>query len=248
MFYVGDSHDKARSSPIVYCGQENNTAQSILGAYNKSQVYIGDADNKATLLDKARYQLIYELDGGKQGGNQRTSMVYGDYYTLGYKEVPIKEGYRFIGWKLINGEDCGWYCGNKCFPEIRWYHYGDITFIAQWEYITFNITYDLQGGIANGDLPTTYITDDNNTFTPCSISKLGYDFIGWSPENIPPKTEGDIHFIAQFKPHEYTIEYDLIKVIRKILITVKRNIAVQQLLLSLGINLQVGINLFLKAT
>ena len=55
----------------------------------------------------------------------------------------------------------------------------DKTYTANYQINTYNITYELNGGIANN--PTTYTIEDNITLK--NPTKTGYTFIGWKVNN-----------------------------------------------------------------
>ena len=74
-----------------------------------------------------------------------------------------REGYQFNGW-------------NKAFPITM--PAEDLTITAQWTVNQYTITYDLDGGTAEGN-PDTY-TVETDAFTLKNPTRPGYTFTGWS--------------------------------------------------------------------
>ena len=82
----------------------------------------------------------------------------------------------------------------------------------------YSITYELDGGAVVGN-PATYSTD-TATFVLAHPVKEGYTFFGWTGSNgtIPQKmvtieqgSQGNLTFIANWKPENYRVSYDLIQ-------------------------------------
>ena len=127
---------------------------------------------------------------------------YGD--TLLEPEEPSKPGYIFKGWYLDDGTE---YDFNTPIT-------GDITINPQFEIITYDITYNLNGGNANN--PTTYTVEDEIRLN--NPNKIGYAFSGWTGTGLAEKTENVIidkgstdlrQYTANYVPIQYTISYEL---------------------------------------
>ncbi|MDE6667074.1 MAG: InlB B-repeat-containing protein [Clostridia bacterium] len=121
---------------------------------------------------------------------------------------PTKTGYDFIGW-LVNGEDCGidYTIGNGCT--------GSLIIEAQWQEVSYNITYNLKGAINSEEFPTTYTVSSEDKHIPMPIYR-GYHFIEWKDSNgeslgaeyvIPSGSHEDIELTAHRENNEYTIYY-----------------------------------------
>ena len=82
-------------------------------------------------------------------------------------DTPVKSGYTFAGWYL--GESRFGF--NTAITK-------DITLTAKWTVNQYTITYDLNGGTAEGN-PDTY-TVETDTFTLKNPTRPGYTFTGWS--------------------------------------------------------------------
>lgn len=80
----------------------------------------------------------------------------------------------------------------------------------------YKIEYNLDGGILEGEYPTTY-TMENSLITLKNPTKTGYDFIGWTTEGeqtpqmtvtIPKGSIGNKSYIANWTPKQYTVTID----------------------------------------
>ena len=85
----------------------------------------------------------------------------------GAPDTPVKSGYTFAGWYL--GESR--FNFDTAITE-------NITLTAKWTVDQYTITYDLNGGTAEGN-PDTY-TVETDTFTLKNPTRPGYTFTGWS--------------------------------------------------------------------
>ena len=79
---------------------------------------------------------------------------------------PTRPGYDFTGWSTT--------LPVKMPAE-------NMTVTAQWVVITYNITYDLNGGTNHSDNPTTYTVESTITLKAPTLS--GYYFAGWTGSN-----------------------------------------------------------------
>ena len=98
----------------------------------------------------------------------------------------------------------------------------NITHTAQWTPITYNITYDLDGGSVVTANPTTY-NIETETFTLINptlndTSRPGYNFVGWTGSNgIAPETTitiaqgsmGDKSYTANWSEYQYALTINL---------------------------------------
>lgn len=80
--------------------------------------------------------------------------------------------------------------------------------------ITYNITYNLNGGTVSSANPTTYYVNSNN-FTLNNPTKVGYDFTGWTGSNgtttqktvtISKGSTGDKSYTANYVEKRYNIQ------------------------------------------
>ena len=103
------------------------------------------------------YKLTFDVDGNLTEKNFK----YGESVTA--IENPTKVGHTFVGW-------------SEELPETM--PANDITVEAKWEINSYDITYDLAGGVNNSENPTTY-TIESGLITLKNPTREGYTFVGW---------------------------------------------------------------------
>ena len=126
-----------------------------------------------------------------------------DYGTPITAPTLTREGYQFNGW-------------DKAFPTTM--PAENLTITAQWTVNQYTITYDLDGGTAEGN-PDTY-TVETDAFTLKNPTRPGYTFTGWSGtgltgENnltiaIPKGSTGDRSYTAHWR-YNSNYSYYIIK-------------------------------------
>ncbi|MBQ7089343.1 MAG: InlB B-repeat-containing protein [Clostridia bacterium] len=116
-----------------------------------------------------------------------------------------REGYTFAGWHDEQGNPM----------TDTWQYLEDQTFSAQWDPLSYNIRYELDGGVNHPSNPSSYIFTDFVTLQPAS--KAGYTFQGWYTDpdfnnpitNIRNQTE-NYTLYAKFEPNRYLLTLDTI--------------------------------------
>lgn len=106
----------------------------------------------------------------------------------------------------------GWYNSDVKYESGVWKTPSDVTLTAKWTVITYNISYDLNGGTASNR--STYTVDD--TFTLNNPTKIGYTFVGWtfSDQSVPQLTVTisdeieDKSFTADYQANDYLVSFD----------------------------------------
>ena len=145
-----------------------------------------------------QYTITFDTDGGSEVAP--ITQDYGSAITA--PAAPTREGYTFTGW-------------DKTIPATM--PAGDMTITAQWTVNQYTITYDLDGGTAEGN-PDTY-TVETDAFTLKNPTRPGYTFTGWSGTGltgednltvtIPKGSTGDRSYTAHWSLNTYSITYDL---------------------------------------
>lgn len=152
------------------------------------------------------YPITYDLDGGSVSENPESYTVEMEDLVL---NQPVKDFYEFAGWIVNNTGD------PVMTGVIPSGNTGEMSFKAVWRPVDYTITYDYDGGSAEGN-PASY-TVETETFTVNAPEKTGYSFTGWvNEDNNPVETStietgshGDLYFKAQYSPVDYTITYEL---------------------------------------
>lgn len=181
---------------------------------NEDKYNSGTSDEYFTITETAisdnmgvtECSITYNLNGGSFDSMQ---IIPDSYNILSSTDTvlptPTKEGYNFGGWYTS-----------------PFYYYTEVTSIpagssqdyslyAKWEIITYNITYELNGGTISESYATTYTIEDSITLpTP---TRDGYDFIGWDENatifaEIPTGSTGNRQFTAAWAEQVYSITYN----------------------------------------
>ena len=145
-----------------------------------------------------QYTITFDTAGGSA-----IAPITQDYGTaITAPAAPTREGYTFTGW-------------DKTIPATMPAH--NMTITAQWTVNQYTITYDLDGGTAEGN-PDTY-TVETDAFTLKNPTRPGYTFTGWSGTGltgednltvtIPKGSTGNRSYTAHWSLNTYSITYDL---------------------------------------
>ena len=153
------------------------------------------------------YTVTYDLDGGTLASvNPETYKVTTPAFTL---NNPTKTGYRFVGWTGTGLTTATEYV------TVPRGSTGNRAYTATWAPVEYSIFYYLGGGQA--DNPSKY-TIETETFALNEPTRVGYEFTGWTGDNVPVQQKtvlitkgntGEKSFTAHWLVKEYTIGYDL---------------------------------------
>ena len=145
-----------------------------------------------------QYTITFDTAGGSA-----IAPITQDYGTaITAPADPTREGYTFAGW-------------DTAIPATMPAH--NMTITAQGTVNQYTITYDLDGGTAEGN-PDTY-TVETDAFTLKNPTRPGYTFTGWSGTGltgednltvtIPKGSTGNRSYTAHWSLNTYSITYDL---------------------------------------
>ncbi len=151
-----------------------------------------------------QYTISFESNGGTT-----VSAITQNYATdVTAPEAPAKNGYNFAGW-YTDAALTKAYTFTTMPAE-------DITLYAKWNIVTYDITYNLDGGTNHRNNPSTYkITSADITLgTP---TKTGYTFGGWYTDSactqsitkIANGSFGDVELFAKWTATVYTVTYNM---------------------------------------
>lgn len=145
------------------------------------------------------YTITYILNGGENGeGNPATYMK--DTATFKLSE-PNRKGYKFKGW---TSEELGIGTANKSVTIYQGSE-GNITLTAEWEIVTYKITYILNGGENSVENPDQYFMSENDIML-YDPTRSGYIFDGWLEGNIiESNSSGDLTFTAMWTAITYEL-------------------------------------------
>ena len=151
----------------------------------------------------------YTITMDLNGGSGETTLLY----TVEDEEfalpTPTRNGYEFVGW---TGEGIIMPQLNVTIPTGST---GNKAYTANWKVIEYTITLDTNGG--PNVSPIKYTVEDS--FTLPYPLRPGYEFAGWTLDGsgmLPATTliiyygtTGDLHYKAEWRLAEYTINMDL---------------------------------------
>ena len=128
--------------------------------------------------------------------------------------TPTRTGYTFDGWKVTTAG--GNWDENTTHKSASVGKYGNVTFTAQWTRITYNISYNLDGGTVATENKLNY-TVETETFTLTNPTKTGYTFAGWTGTGlteatktvtIPKGSTENRSYTATWTANTYTVSFD----------------------------------------
>ena len=145
------------------------------------------------------YNITYNLDGGVNNETNPSTYTVEDEVVL---SAPTKEGYAFLGW----------YVNDELVTKIAKGTTGDLELVAAWQAGSYNINYQLDGGINNETNPSVFTAEDEVELN--APTKVGYNFLGWYLNDelvnkIPVGTNGDVTVVAKWETVSYNITYNL---------------------------------------
>ncbi|MDY3907631.1 MAG: InlB B-repeat-containing protein, partial [Candidatus Enterosoma sp.] len=163
----------------------------------------GDVTLKA-IWNVQSYEIVYDGLEGTTNPNPTSYTIESETITL--NPLTGRNGYTFKEWIDIN-------TGAKV-TEITKGTTVDLTLIATWELVEYNITYKGIDGLNNYNNPKTYNYESAIIFK-APAEKDGYIFAGWLGSDgqpvayINPLTiTGDLVLTADWQPRVYIITYE----------------------------------------
>lgn len=150
-------------SGLITLKEPTRVGYTFVGWYNGEQLVTTiDSNTLENISLTAKwtvnsYKLTFDVDGNLTEKNFK----YGESVTA--IENPTKVGHTFAGW-------------SEELPETM--PANDITVEAKWAINSYDITYDLAGGVNNSENPTTY-TIESGLITLKNPTREGYTFLGW---------------------------------------------------------------------
>ena len=170
---------------------------TFLGWYENSKLVEHVQNKNYNLIAvwvKNLYTINYNFDGGMTDSEYTIYFTDGDVITL---PEPIKQGYLFAGW----------YENDTLVSDPT--EYRDYNLKAIWVQKTYNITFDLNGGVSDELFTSFNASEDVVLPIP---TKVGYNFIGWfDGNNLVTKLENrDYYLVARWQlPNTLIINKDI---------------------------------------
>ena len=156
-----------------------------------------------------KYTITY-LDTKLITGTKNT-FVYakGETYV---QSVTYDKNYDLINYERTGYAKTGWFNGDENFDGGIWNLTNDVTLYADWQIVTYNITYVLNGGDTIGENPTEYTIESQDITLADPTGK--HTFIGWYKDEalkekitvITNRSFGDITLYADWQ-HETATDW-----------------------------------------
>ncbi|MDE7395535.1 MAG: InlB B-repeat-containing protein [Clostridiales bacterium] len=151
------------------------------------------------------YNVFYNLDGGTNNVANTATYTAGTGLTLA---DPTRTGYTFDGWYDAESG------GNKM-TAISDTETGGVTLYARWSVATYEITYNLDGGVNDAANKATYTYGEG--FTLADPTREGCIFVGWydaehggnEVTEISDVQAGNVTLYARWNGPTYTVSYVL---------------------------------------
>ena len=175
-------------------------------------VYFGDAPyNYVTECDANIVKVTYNANGGATSCTNTTTDKTEDFTVC--SSAPTRDYYTFAGWLCSADDEV--YAANATIDADA--IDADFTLTAQWTPVTYNITYELDGGTNNVGNPATYnVTTATITLQDPTKGHDRFDgwydngsFTGDAVTSIPVGSHGDITLYAKWATrHEIVFDAD----------------------------------------
>jgi len=152
--------------------------------------------------NKVNYSISYNLNGGSISG-QKTSYDVEQSFTL---STPTRSGYTFAGWTGSNGNT------KQTSVTVPKGTIGNLNYTANWNTISYSISYNLNGGSISGQ-KTSYNIEQS--FTLPTPTRTGYTFAGWTGSNgnskqtsvsVAKGTTGNLSYTANWNINTYAVD------------------------------------------
>ena len=174
-----------------------------------SSAHVWDKDLDSTLYahwTPIEYEVKFDGNNATSGEMDNQSFVYDVAQDLS-ENTYLRTGYSFVGWNTKADGTGQSYVDKESVLKMTPSQGNVVTLFAQWNPVSYTITYDLNGGINNANNPDTYTILDSITLN--NPVREGYSFAGWSNNGkIDAGTTGNLSFVASWTANSYTVTFD----------------------------------------
>ena len=214
---VADDELTATYDAVYTLPTPERTGYDFAGWYQSDVLYQGneiwqmtDALSLTARWTPIVYTVTYHTIEGSDGVGQNpvSFTVENDTITL---NAPTKAGYDFLGWTWEGQAE------PQLTAAIPAGTHENQVFTANWQAISYTITYTLNGGTNAEGNPATF-TVESEAFTVAAPARTGYTFTGWTWEGqtdpqpsvtVAAGTHEDKTFVAHWQAISYTVTYTL---------------------------------------
>lgn len=175
---------------------------AIILSITFTSAYFSTNSNIVNTYKTEDYKFNINGSGGVFGNN--VVVVSNGTTTL---PTPTRNGYTFLGFSETPSGSVKYSTSISNVENIN-----DKTLYAKWEIITYDISYNLNGGSISNN-KTSYNVEEN--FTLPNPTKTGYTFTGWTGSNgstpqkdltISKGTTNNLSYAANWQVNSYTVD------------------------------------------
>lgn len=117
-----------------------------------------------------------------------------------------RTGYTFAGWNTEANGTGTKYTDKQSVSNLSSTDGGSVTLYAQWELVTYKITYDNLKDATHTNPATYNINTETITFAAPTTKPTGYTFANWTPASIAKGSTGDVTVTANWTASTSTVE------------------------------------------
>lgn len=183
---------------------------------------IGDRSYVAT-WEANPYQVAFDANGGDGGTMANQNFVYDTAQKL-TENAFTRTGYTFTGWNSKADGTGTPYADKQEVVNLTATRDAVVTMYAQWQPITYNVSFDKNGGTGTDMIDQKFIYDTAQPLFENAYTRKGYNFKEWttkadgtgdkftdkqSVKNLSATQDEVVTIYAQWNAINYTIAYDL---------------------------------------
>ena len=213
IYYANYYSDKSFITIVnLSTGKTLKARTTCSSSYNKVEFYASVGDVIEIVIEKnsssSEVRVYFE---GFTVKTAATALVYskGETYV---QSVTYDKNYDLINYERTGYAKTGWFNGDEKFDGGIWNLTDDVTLYADWQIVTYNITYVLNGGDTIGANPTEYNIESQDITLANPTGK--HTFVGWYKDEalkekitvIANHSFGDITLYADWQ-HETATDW-----------------------------------------
>lgn len=178
------------------------TIVAVFFSINETLAYYNTNDSISNLFFSKKYAIYINSNGGTF--NDLGITIKNNKTVL---PSPTRSGYTFLGYSITESGNVNYFTNINNVEELN-----NKSLYAKWNTITYNISYNLNGGTISAQ-QTNYNVEQ--TITLPTPSKIGYTFSGWTGTGLSSASTnvvvqngiGDRSYVANWNKNYYTVNY-----------------------------------------
>ena len=145
-----------------------------------------------------QYKISLNANGGSLSSGYSYTVAYEQPYSL---PTPTRTGYDFTGW--YNGS-------SSVKSSGTWTQLNNVSLTAKWTAKQYTLSFDSDGGPSQSSKQVTY----DSSYSVPSISRTGYEFLGWYDSSGKQYTSGtwktasNMKLTARWRANKYTVSFN----------------------------------------